>query len=199
VLDPATDKIVAQIATGASPHFVKLFPGTTLGMVVVQGPGQVLFFDPATNQPVKTVTVGKQPHWMGLSADAKTAYVTNEGDGTISVIDLASGTTTSIPVGKAPRKVVAQQTTQQAPVAAATVSIANFAFGPASVTVHVGEAVTWTNNDGATHTVTFKDSSTGTDSLPPGRSFTRTFDHAGTFNYFCSFHPYMTGTIVVAP
>lgn len=199
VLDLATDKIVAQIPTGASPHFVKPFGGTSPGMVVVQGPGQVLFFDPATNQPLKTVAVGKQPHWLALSDDGKTAYVTNEGDGTVSVVDIASGATTSIAVGKAPRKVVIQHSAAQAPAAAANVSIANFAFGPASVTVHVGDAVTFTNNDGVTHTVTFKDGSAGTDSLEPGQSFTRKFDHAGTFDYFCSFHPYMTGTVVVAP
>lgn len=199
VLDLATGKIAAQIPTGASPHFVKVFPWAKLGMVVVQGPGEVLFFDPATSQPVKTVAVGKQPHWLALAGDTKTAYVTNEGDGTVSAIDLASGTTNTIPVGKAPRKVVVQQSASPTAAAAATVSIANFAFGPASLTVHVGDAVTFTNNDGATHSVTFKDGSAGADSLSPGQSFTRTFDHAGTFDYFCSFHPYMTGTIVVAP
>lgn len=199
VLDLATGKIAAQIPTGASPHFVKVFPWAKLGMVVVQGPGEVLFFDPATSQPVKTVAVGKQPHWLALAGDTKTAYVTNEGDGTVSAIDLASGTTNTIPVGKAPRKVVVQQSASPTAAAAATVSITNFAFGPASLTVHVGDSVTFTNNDGATHSVTFKDGSAGADSLSPGQSFTRTFDHAGTFDYFCSFHPYMTGTIVVAP
>src|SRR5262249_39196614 len=41
VLDPTSDKIVAQIPTGVSPHFVDLFDGTKLGLVVVQGPGRL--------------------------------------------------------------------------------------------------------------------------------------------------------------
>ena len=50
--------------------------------------------------------------------------------------------------------------------------------------------VTWSNDDGPAHTVTFKDGSAGA-------TFTRTFDRPGTYDYFCSFHPYMTGRIVV--
>lgn len=196
VLDPKSDKIVAEIPTGVSPHFVKLFRGTTLGMVVVQGPGEVMFFDPATNKPVRSVTAGKQPHWIDVSADGKTAYVPNEGSNDVSVIDIATGKTTTIAVGKTPRKIVVQQTGRTAD-AGAKISIAGFAFAPLSITIRTGGSVTWNNDDGAAHTVTFKDGSGGARSISPGEAFSRTFEQTGSYDYFCSFHPYMTGQVVV--
>ncbi len=77
------------------------------------------------------------------------------------------------------------------------VSIASMAFGPHAVTVHVGDSVVWTNNDGFPHTVTFKDHSAGSKSLARGQTFTRVFDQAGSFEYFCSIHPSMTARVVV--
>jgi YVTN family beta-propeller protein len=198
VLDPASDKIVAEIPTGVSPHFVGLFRSAPLGMVVVQGPGEVQLFDPATNKPVRSTPVGKQPHWLALSGDGKTAYVTNEGSNDVSVVDIASGKTTTVAVGKSPRKIVVQQTSRQASVADPKVSIAGFAFNPQSVTIKVGDSITWSNDDGPAHTVTFKDGSEGAKSLSPGQTFTRVFDRPGSYEYFCSFHPYMTGRVIVS-
>jgi YVTN family beta-propeller protein len=108
VLDPDSGKIVAQIPTGVSPHFVGYPRGAAVGLVVVQGPSELLLFDPATNKPVRSVGVGKQPHWATTSGDGRIAYVTNEGSNDLSIIDLASGRSRTIAVGNAPRKVVAQ-------------------------------------------------------------------------------------------
>jgi len=110
VLDPASDKIVGEVPTGVSPHFVSYPRGSAFGIVVVQGPGELLLFDPATNKPARSVAVGKQPHWATASSDGKTAYVTNEGSNDMTVVDLTSGQTKSIAVGNAPRKVVVQRT-----------------------------------------------------------------------------------------
>jgi YVTN family beta-propeller protein len=197
VLDPATDKIVAQIPTGVSPHYVNAPANMTFGVAVVQGPGEVLLFDPATNKPIRSIAVGKQPHWLTMSEDGKTAYVTNEGSNNVSIVDTATGKTTSVAVGHAPRKVVVQQLAQSK-ATDPKVSIAGFAFGPQSVTIHVGDSITWSNDDGPSHTVTFKDGSPGAKSLAPGQTFTRVFDKAGTYDYFCSFHPYMTGKVIVS-
>ena len=84
-----------------------------------------------------------------------------------------------------------------APVLAAdqAVTIQGFAFSPATVTVNVGDSVTWINNDGATHTATGSGIDTG--NINSGASDTVTFGSAGTFNYACSIHPQMTGTVVV--
>jgi YVTN family beta-propeller protein len=197
VLDPTSDKIVAEIPTGVSPHYVNFFGGAAYGTAVVQGPGELLLFDPKTNKPVRSIAVGKQPHWLALSLDRKTAYVTDEGSNDLSVIDIATGARTSIDVGKSPRKVVVAQTPAQASGTNVKVTIASFAFRAQAVTIKAGDSVTWSNQDGPAHTVTFKDGSAGAKSLAPGESFTRTFEKPGTYEYFCSFHPYMTGSVVV--
>jgi len=86
------------------------------------------------------------------------------------------------------------------PVAAAgaRVSIAGFAFGPQAINIKVGDSVTSTNNDGSPHTVNFKDGSVGAKSLSPADTFTRVFDQPGIYEYFCAFHPYMTGRVIVS-
>ena len=195
VLDPATDKIVAQIPTGASPHIAALFSGAAAGTVVVQGPGELLLFDPATNVPLRSIIVGKQPHWMAATQDGKKVFVTNEGSNDVTVVDIATGTTTTIPVGVAPRKVVVQRTAAKA--AGAAVSIANFAFAPGAVTIAPGATVTWSNDDGAPHGLAYKDGAKGTDVLLPGQKFSRTYDQPGTYDYVCSVHPYMMGKVTV--
>lgn len=192
VLDPASDKIVAEIPTGVSPHYANFFRGTKLGMAVVQGPGELLLFDPVTNNPVRSIPVGKQPHWLAVSGDGKTAFVTNEGSNDVSVVDLASGKTTTITVGNAPRKVVVGPANKDPKV-----SIANFAFIPPLITIDPGDTVTWSNDDGAPHQVGFKDGASGSDALLPGKTYSRTFDTPGSYDYFCTIHNYMTGRIVV--
>jgi plastocyanin len=77
------------------------------------------------------------------------------------------------------------------------VTIQNFAFNPASLTVAVGTTVTWTNQDSAGHTVTADDGSFGSDTLASGATFTQTFSKAGTVAYHCNIHKTMTATIVV--
>ena len=78
------------------------------------------------------------------------------------------------------------------------VSIKNFSFNPGTIVVVIGvnNTVTWTNNDGVTHTVTSDDGTFGA-KLPPGQSYTFTFSAAGTFGYHCSIHTYMTGSVIV--
>ena len=75
------------------------------------------------------------------------------------------------------------------------VTISGFAFSPGTVTVSVGDTVTWTNNDGVGHTATGDDFDTGT--ISGGATASVTFDTAGTFAYHCSIHPQMNGTVVV--
>jgi plastocyanin len=84
------------------------------------------------------------------------------------------------------------------PAATDKVSIQNFAFSPTSITVKVGTAVTWTNNDTTQHTVTI-DSGDGPHSQPlnKGDTYTFTFNTAGTFSYHCTFHSGMTAKVTV--
>lgn len=80
---------------------------------------------------------------------------------------------------------------------ASSVSIANMAFSPSTITVKKGTAVTWTNNDSTTHNVTAGNNGFSSGSLAPGKTFSFTFDKAGSFSYTCTIHPSMKGTVVV--
>lgn len=84
-------------------------------------------------------------------------------------------------------------------VATNTVAIDNMAFAPASITVKKGTTVTWTNNDSVAHDVTQTDGKSELDSgvMTTGQSYSYTFDSTGTFEYFCSLHPNMVGTVTV--
>lgn len=77
------------------------------------------------------------------------------------------------------------------------VKIDNFSFGPTTVTAAVGTTVTWTNRDDIPHTVVSTDGVFKSKVLDTDEKFSFTFTKAGTFAYFCSVHPKMTGTIVV--
>lgn len=195
VIDAASEKVLAEIPTGASPHIGKWFAGTTVGTIVVQGPGELLTFDPASQAPLRGFAVGKQPHWM--ASDGNTVWVTNEGSNDVSAVELATGKTTTTAVGNAPRKIVVQSAA--AKVAGATVSIANFAFAPSPLAVARGSTVIWSNDDGAPHALAFGDGAAASDLLLPGQRFARTYSQAGSFDYACSVHPYMRGTVTVQP
>ena len=87
-------------------------------------------------------------------------------------------------------------TTPTAP-ASGTVTMAGRAFSPASVSVRAGGTITFSNNDDRAHTVTARDGSFESGLLNAGGRWTRTFRTAGTFQYFCSIHTDMTGTVTV--
>jgi LPXTG-motif cell wall-anchored protein len=76
------------------------------------------------------------------------------------------------------------------------VTIQNFAFSPASISVSVGDTVTWTNRDDAPHNAVGTGVKTPT--LDKGQSGSATFSKAGSFSYICTIHPSMKGTVEVA-
>jgi plastocyanin len=80
----------------------------------------------------------------------------------------------------------------------AEVSMEGIAFQPAEVTVSAGDTVTWTNNDSVGHDVTADSFSSGEPgAMASGDMFDHTFREAGTFDYVCTVHPGMEGTVVV--
>jgi plastocyanin len=85
----------------------------------------------------------------------------------------------------------------QAQASSAEVKIDNFSFGPATITVAVGTTVTWTNRDDIPHTVVSDDKVFKSKVLDTDEKFSFTFGKAGTYGYFCSIHPKMTGKVVV--
>jgi len=85
----------------------------------------------------------------------------------------------------------------QSSTANAEVSIDNFSFGPQAITVPVGATVTWTNRDDIPHTVVSTDGVFKSKVRDTDEKFSYTFTKVGTYPYFCSVHPKMTGKVVV--
>jgi plastocyanin len=85
----------------------------------------------------------------------------------------------------------------QASAAGAEVKIDNFSFGPETLTVPVGTTVTWTNRDDIPHTIVSTDGVFKSKVRDTDEKFSYTFAKAGTYPYYCSVHPKMTGKVVV--
>jgi plastocyanin len=115
----------------------------------------------------------------------------------VTDVDLVNRWSATDAVGNAPHKTAVQRAAAASVESGAKVSIVNFVFTPAEITIPPGESVTWTNDDGAPHGLKFHDGAKGTDLLLPGATFSRRFDRPGTYDYNCAVHPYMTGRVVV--
>ena len=77
------------------------------------------------------------------------------------------------------------------------VKIDNFSFTPQTVTIRAGTTVTWNNKDDVPHTVVSTTKKFRSGVLDTDGQFSYTFDDAGTYDYFCSIHPHMTGKVIV--
>jgi YVTN family beta-propeller protein len=211
VLDPATNAITATIPVGAAPDHVMFT--SALGLVASQDAGELALLDPATGNNLATVLVGSLPQWIAATSDGLTAFVTNQGSNSVSVVDLTTATETDmILVGFTPFEIVIQSgpivipppapapapAPAPPPQAMESVGILNFAFNPATITVAVGESVTWTNMDPDVHTTTSDMPGWDSGLLFQGDTFTMTFDDSGTFSYHCDVHPFMLGTVIVS-
>jgi plastocyanin len=88
------------------------------------------------------------------------------------------------------------------PAAASTtsVTIMNYTFSPAAVTISAGDTVTWTNHDSAAHNIVVSSGpeTFSSPTLQTGQSFSHTFTMSGTYSYYCSIHPEMKATVTVS-
>jgi len=140
---------------------------------------------------------------LALLAGALAASACGGGSKTKATPAATSPAVTPKATAQATKTAATPKATTQATQAAATpgaqgasVDAKNFAFEPKTVTIKVGQTVTWTNQDSVTHTVT-GDGGISSGDLSKGKSYSKTFDTAGTFNYHCSIHPSMTGQVIV--
>jgi len=78
------------------------------------------------------------------------------------------------------------------------VDVDNFSFSPAAAIVPAGTTVTWTNHDDVPHNVVSTKKTFASPVLDTDQQFSRRFEAPGTYPYYCSLHPQMTGQIVVA-
>ena len=85
----------------------------------------------------------------------------------------------------------------QPPAAPVEITIDNFSFGPQTANVPVGTTVTWINRDDIPHTVVSTDGVFKSKVRDTDEKFSYTFDKAGTYPYYCSVHPKMTGKVIV--
>jgi plastocyanin len=83
--------------------------------------------------------------------------------------------------------------------AVATVHIKDFKYSPPALTVHVGDRVTFVNDDDEAHTVTATDKSFDSEGLDTTGTWQHVFTKSGTYRYFCELHPYMKAAIIVLP
>ena len=88
-------------------------------------------------------------------------------------------------------------TAQHARAGSYAVEIVDFAFSPQTLTIRVGETVTWTNADPVVHTATSTSGAFDSGDLDQGESYSVTFTVPGTYDYLCTPHPQMTGSIIV--
>ena len=91
----------------------------------------------------------------------------------------------------------AQASQDPKPPQPVAVAIDNFKFGIVTIDIAAGTTVTWTNRDDVPHTVVSLKKVFKSPALDTGEEFSYTFKDAGTFEYYCSLHPRMTGKIVV--
>lgn len=83
------------------------------------------------------------------------------------------------------------------PANSVEITIKDFKYAPPSISIKAGQTVTWTNLDSVAHTVTAVDKSFDSGNLNQNQSWFFTFAKAGTYDYICTYHPYMKGTVVV--
>ena len=106
---------------------------------------------------------------------------------------------TTMLVATATALLLAGPTSAPAQMDTARVEIQAHGFSAPTLTVKAGTTVTWTNRDDDAHTVTSVANTFRSPGLDTGKTFSYTFTRAGTFEYFCSLHPLMTGKVVVTP
>ena len=100
---------------------------------------------------------------------------------------LASGVVKGMPIERA----------TEATADGTQVVVDNFSFTPSTLAVPVGATVTWTNHDDIPHNIVSTEKKFASPVLDTDEKFSHTFAAAGSFRYYCSIHPRMTGRVVV--
>jgi len=96
-----------------------------------------------------------------------------------------------------PASVSATAPDSPAPQGGTAISVSDFKFNPATLTIPVGTTVIWTNQDEEPHTIAAKDGSFHSPGMDTHGTYSFTFTAPGSYDYICSIHPFMTGTVVV--
>jgi plastocyanin len=127
------------------------------------------------------IVSGCQSARMGGSAGGDPAFLRGDADPRAEATKASQQTA-------APTK-IAEQTQK--------VAIDNFSFSPAEVTIPAGSTVVWVNRDDVPHTVVSNTKTFSSKALDTDDQYSHVFATAGTYPYYCSVHPHMTGQIIV--
>ncbi len=181
-----------------------LIAGLALGALAI-----VLLGGPTTAAATSPAKAGPN----GTVSDTSTTSTTSSTSTTTSTPASTSATATTLKTSSATRAATTSSSSSASTLTTSVSSsqtparahgagdpsdtIADYSFTPATLTVHVGDTVTWTNNGPAPHTATANNGSFNTGTLQKGQSASHTFTQAGTFAYICTIHPFMHGTVVV--
>jgi 3',5'-cyclic-AMP phosphodiesterase len=161
-----------QFHTARSTAFPQAAPGTPGA-----SPGPLKVPAEVLRSMLGVSSVTHRPNMAGLSIAEQTL---NAGPATATVASAAAARTTTN--------------------SARAITISNFTFAPAALTVRAGEEVTWVNEDDAPHTVAGSDpgSPLKSPALDTGDQYAAKLTQPGTYKYFCSLHPHMTGVVNVS-
>jgi len=130
-------------------------------------------------------------------SSSKTVSETPAAGGTTATTASSSGGQSYVdPYNSPPAASATTTAPAAAPAGGSSITVQNFAFAPANLTVAAGTTVTVKNMDATAHTWT-ADNSAFNSPLAAGSSATFTFSTKGTFTYHCNIHPSMTGTVTV--
>jgi plastocyanin len=148
-----------------------------------------------------TITPGIAPTTSASTEATTTTPTPTTGTTTTTV---GATTTTQPTAPTTPPTTTTQTTATTTPPTTTTtdvaktvdVSIENFMFVPATVTINVGDTVRWTVNSG-THTATSNSGVWDSNTMGTGEVFAFTFDQAGNYPYICTIHPNMQATVTV--
>ena len=187
--DPGTTAIAAGLTiswanTGALPHTVTARDGSFDSGILMSGDGYSRRF----------TTPGSYEYFCSIHPEMVATVVVTEATG---------------PIEEGPAEEVATADDDAAPGAASdgnatavigrNVQVVDNDFVPGDLTVEAGQAVRWTNAGAIAHTVTAADAAYDSGILNPGDSFEHVFAEVGLFEYLCTLHPEMVGTVEVVP
>lgn len=132
------------------------------------------------------------------TSSARTALIVASAIVAVSAVILVGATVMAFSIGIGDTgSGTADQTPFVTDARSVTVNMKDITFSPADLTIDAGTEVTWINEDAAIHDATDREDAWNTEFLSQDESETITFDTPGTFEYYCTVHPWMEGTITV--
>ncbi len=149
-----------------------------------------------TSAPVETTTTAAPYEDYGPQEDEVPTATVPTSTTSVTATTQATSTTSTTATTQTTSTTSPASTTTVDETKTVSVSIVNFRFESASVTINVGDTIRWTVNSG-THTTTSSTNIWDSYSKATGEVFSHTFTEAGSFSYFCSIHPSMQATITV--